>query len=218
MDENERRRRRKFEKRVHLLREKSAALLEIDKPEQFLPVVVPAIRRPLTCLADERKSALADHLKKLIDRAGAERDVLPGARPTETEPQAAPEANGSPPPMVHEACTLCRGSCCVNGGDGGYLTVETLLRHLDANRELEPADLPDMFLAYVEEETVENSCIFHDQNGCSLPRNIRSATCNDFECTGLSRLLKELSGEGLHPIFLIADEKNMAVRYAFVSI
>ncbi len=68
-DERERRQREEFERRVRLLRDNAAGLLGIDNPERFVSAVVPAIQRPVTCLSQERLSALDDHLKSLIAEA-----------------------------------------------------------------------------------------------------------------------------------------------------
>ena len=218
IDEHERRQREEFERRVCLLRDKAAVLLGIDRPERFVPAVVPGTQRPVTCLPQERRSALDDHLKSLIAEAHEKRKASPGDRQDDATPTAVSNVDSNPLPIVQEACTTCRGNCCITGGDNAYLTVKTILRYSNKHPELEAHEVRDAFLSYVEERTIENSCIYHGKNGCCLPRATRSTTCNEFECAGLRRLLKKLSGPGPHRVFLVAAEKNQAVRYAFVRV
>jgi len=217
IDERERHQREKFERRTHLLRDKAAGLLGIDDPERFVPAVIPATQRPVTCLPQERRSALDDHLKSLIAEAHEKRKASPGDRSDDAAPTVALEANSKPLPIVQEACATCQGNCCISGGDNAYLTAKTIIRYSNEHPDLEPHEVRDAFLSHVEERTIENSCIYHGQNGCGLPRDARSTTCNEFECIGLRRLLKKLSGSGPHRVFLAAAEKNQVVRYTFLN-
>ena len=75
----------------------------------------------------------------------------------------------------------------------------------------------DAFLSYVEERTVENSCIFHGTNGCSLPRDARSTVCNAFECANIRQMLNRLARLQPQAVFLAAMEKNTVIRIAFVD-
>ncbi len=218
IDEHERRQREEFERRVCLLRDKAAGLLGIDGPERFVPAVVPAFQRPITYLPQKRRFALGDHLKSLIAEAHEKRKVSPDDHPDNAAPTIAPDANSKPLPIVQEACTTCRGSCCISGGNRAYLTVEMILRYSNEHPEFEAHKVRAVFLSHVGERTIENSCIYHGKNGCGLPRDMRSTTCNEFECARLRRLLKKLSGPGPHLVFLVAAEKSRVVRYAFVHI
>ncbi len=218
IDVHERRQREKFEKQVFRLRNKAASLLGIGRPEIFEPVVVPATERPLTPLPQERRSALSNHLKGLLSETQANPILVRDDGRGGTVPTDIPDVNANPLPIIQVACATCRGSCCNSGGDRAYLTGETILSYWKRYTELEPHEIRAAFLAYTAEDTVEDSCIFHGINGCCLPREARSATCNEFKCADLNRLPQKLSGPGPHPVFLMAVRKTQAVRYAFVCV
>jgi len=43
-------------------------------------------------------------------------------------------------------------------------------------------------MAYTGKKTFVNSCVYHTQTGCCLPRIMRSDTCNEFLCDTLIEL------------------------------
>jgi hypothetical protein len=218
IDERQHRQQQEFQSRVRLLRDKAAGLSGVDGPERFVSAVVPALWRPVTRLPEERRSGIGNHLNGLIAEVHENRIAYPDDPPYESEPTAVHNENSKPLPVVAQACATCQGNCCVQGGDRAYLDVETILRFLKKHPELEAADLAESFLSHVEEYTYENSCIYHGVNGCSLPRDARSTTCNGFECAGVRLLMERLTDQGPHRTFLIAAEKNQVVRYDFVHV
>jgi hypothetical protein len=93
-----------------------------------------------------------------------------------------------------------------------------MLRYLEEYPGLQPPEVLDAFLSRVEESTSEDSCVYHGENGCSLPRHMRSGTCNGFECNLLRRLREEFPGPGPHRAFLVGLQGSRVVRYAFVEV
>ncbi len=217
-DRRQRRQQEKFNRRVRLLREKAAGVLGVDGPERFVSAVIPALRRPVTPLPEERRLALGDHLRGLIDEAQEKRIGSPGNSPYESEPAVVLSGDSRPLPVAVKACATCQGYCCVNGDDRAYIDVEAILRCLKKHPELEATDVVAFFLSYVEAYTYKDSCIYHGVNGCSLPRDVRSSTCNGFACTGMGRLIERLTDQRPHQAFLIAAEKNQVIRYDFVHV
>jgi CDGSH-type Zn-finger protein len=218
MEKRRQRQQENFKRRVRLLRNKAAGLLGVDGPERFVCAVVPALQRPVSPLPEERRPTIGNHLNGLIAEIREKQIAYADDPPYESEPAAVHNGNSEPLPVVGQACAACQGNCCVQGGDRAYLDVETIPRFLKKHPELEAADLVEWFLSHVEAYTYEDSCIYHGVNGCSLPRDARSTTCNGFECTGVRRLKERLTGQGPHRAFLIAAEKNQAVRYDFVHV
>lgn len=208
----------KIERRVRLLREKAAGLLGIDGPERFMCAVVPALKRSVTRLPNKRRSALGNHLRGLIAEVNKKRIGFPGNPPYESEQAVVPNGSLRPLPVVAQACATCQGYCCVGGGDRAYLDVETVLRCLKKYPEFEATDMIAFFISYVEAYTYKDSCIYHGANGCSLPRDVRSSTCNGFECTGIRMLIERFTGLRPHRAFLVATEKNQVIRYEFVHV
>lgn len=218
IDERQRRQQEKLKRRVHLLRDKAAGLLGVDGPERFVCAVVPAIRNPVVRLQNERRTALGDHLGRLIAGVRKRRVGSPGNPQHESEPAVTVNGTSNPLPVAAQACAICQGYCCAKGGDQAYLNKETILRCLLKHPELGVTDVAAFFLSHLEKYTYKDSCIYHGENGCSLPRNVRSGTCIGFECTGVRRLIERLTGRGPHRAFLVAAENSQAVRYRFVQI
>lgn len=215
------RHRREFERRVSLLRHKAAGLMGIDSPGNYLPVVIPATQNPVTGYSKERLKLLKNHLKKIIleiqdYRSIAATDQEISAR-QEADQEVSINAGSNPHPIIREACAMCRGRCCINGKEHAYLSPKTIQRYAKRFPQLEDHRLCADFVSYVEEDAIDNSCIYHGKMGCSLPRDARSNTCNEFECPGLRRLQHKLSAAGPHKIFLVAAIKNRAIRYAFIK-
>ncbi len=217
-EQRERRWREEFRKRLRLLRDEAAGLLGIDRPERFEPAVVPAVERPVTGLPPERRSALGDHLVQLTAEAIHRRRASPGGRRDDGAPAAPPDAESGPTPILQRACAMCQGHCCVAGGSRGYLEVDTILRYLDEHPQLEAPEVVASFLSHVQQSTYEDSCVYHGEHGCTLPRRRRSATCNGFECAEFRRLQEEFSSPGPHRVFLVAVQGSRVVRYAFVDV
>lgn len=215
-NERVRRHNKSFEERVYVLRDRAAVLQGIENQESYTPALVPALQRALTRLPDVRRSALSDHLNGLIAEARKEPMVSTDERLFGAENGVVPEMDSLSFSVAENACGTCRGFCCVNGRDHAYLTVETINHCWENYPQLEAHDVHSVFLSHIKEWTFENSCIFHSQNGCSLPRELRSNTCNEFGCHQLNQLLKRMQRVKSHQTFYIAMEKRIVVRYTFV--
>ncbi len=51
-----------------------------------------------------------------------------------------------------------------------------------------PEGIVAEYMARILEESFEHSCIFHGHHGCSLTREQRSVTCNNYLCSSLELL------------------------------
>lgn len=100
-------------------------------------------------------------------------------------------AAGDPPPATTEPltqglCTFCRGRCCRYGrGHHAFITTALLQRWLQHHPGATPQQAADDYLARVPRRHVENSCLHHGAQGCTLPREMRSDICNRYACDGL---------------------------------
>ena len=52
------------------------------------------------------------------------------------------------------------------------------------------------YAAHLPQEHVEHSCVFHGDQGCTLPHAFRSNTCNRYLCGGLTQLARTLLASG----------------------
>ncbi len=82
-------------------------------------------------------------------------------------------------------CSACGGRCCRHGGTQAYISHDSLRLF----RHIRPTGSPDEFVAtYAERlaaQTYAGSCVQHSGTGCTLPRGLRSETCNRHFCEEL---------------------------------
>jgi hypothetical protein len=161
----------------------------------------PTSARATMVVTQTRRRALRAHLQKQND-----------------EPAAAPPRRSDGASTLHDLpvgsiCAACRGACCVNGGDHGYITTATL-------RAAEARDaagtIVDHYLAHVPRRTYAGSCIFHAPTGCALPRDLRSETCNRHLCAPLTRLAAGWVDAPERPYIATFTEPNGGRRIAIV--
>jgi len=94
-----------------------------------------------------------------------------------------------------KACSLCRGGCCRIGEEHAFLKKETILRYVSRHPDQKPEQVMSAYLTYLPEKTFKESCVYHTETGCSLPRNMRSHVCNDGLCCSLRKLRRLFSRE-----------------------
>lgn len=155
-------------------------------PERFLRVVLPSGPSQARPLAERRRRHYRDHLNRLISEA-----VFPEA------PSALGPADGTSVTDGHtrsssrlpgHLCAACKGGCCTLGGDTAYLTVATLRRFMAGHPGLRPRDVLSAYLDRLSHRTQAGSCINHTDQGCSLPAEMRSDTCNRYLCSAQKTL------------------------------
>jgi hypothetical protein len=209
--ERERLRREALRGRAGELRDRVAPGLGLREPATYRPAVIPSFRGRVTNLPERRRRAFRDSVNRLISDAG----VPPKAPP----PDGAVLPVVAPTPEVQavlgRACALCRGSCCRNGGNRAYLTVETILRYRAGHPDQRPRDVLAAYLSHVGNKTYDGSCIFHGPGGCGLPREMRSDTCNRFFCTGLTEFQQALTDQDPPRGFFVTTDGDTTLAAAF---
>jgi hypothetical protein len=188
--EQERQRRLSRERELLQIRDRKSTelrhrpdALPIQEPEAYALAVIPSFRRGIVDLPEHRRSAFVETLSHLIDEAAQQhgRDRA-GERAL---PDAAPIAQPAHEPLLGRACALCQGYCYRNGGEHAYLKVESIRRHMRRHPERRPRDVLAAYVERVGTRTFEDSCIYHGASGCTLPREIRSDTCDQYYCLEL---------------------------------
>ncbi len=209
--EREQARRARVEAHACALRDRSAADAGVASPAAYPVTVLPSLTAPATHLPKQRRRALREHLAPLVAQAFA--DEGPGA--SESDAALALEATLGPSAPAHapdldaamgSACAQCRGYCCAGGGEHAYLTADTMRRY----RALHPAAAPDdvlaAYLGHVGATTHRRSCVYHGATGCTLPRAMRSDTCNRFLCEPLRAFERRVrDGDAARAFFAPAD-------------
>lgn len=217
-DARRRRQQAEFEQRISVVRSQAGKLEKIDEPERYLPGIVPASERLATRLPQARRTAFVNHLKKVIDTARSHLDKSLADNDGNPSAPAASPAEADPLPVIKAACGTCRGKCCVAGREHAFLDVETISTFIQRHPEMDNRQVGWVYVFHIEDKTMAGSCIYHGVNGCGLPREMRAAICNEYECHALKQILKWISESESHDRFMCAINKNIVVRYAFLHV
>lgn len=149
---------------------------------------LPSGHNKLTNLPARRRRIFRDFLNKLIGQLYSKRK----------QEITVPVKNADSSNLLDlqkQFCTVCQGGCCTNGSNNAYLSVETLLRYGRSNPQYRPRHVLAAYLDRIPEKSYADSCIYHTQSGCNLPREMRSDTCNQFLCSPVTRFCRQVKGE-----------------------
>jgi hypothetical protein len=172
--------------------------VDVVECDDSLPVMVPRNDKALAPTTPERARRLRKHL---VEALRAMR-VMKERERSASSPQ--PELEGFVARVAIAACTLCKGWCCKGGGEHAYLDERTMARVRGAMPELDARAVLRMYLERVPQVGYEGSCLFHGEQGCTLPRSLRSDVCNSYFCGGLGTYVT--SGDAATPVVIIAGE------------
>lgn len=152
-------------------------------------------------LPEKRRRAFRDHLLRQIGIATS----MPAG------PDVADLSQSAPNPLNAAACATCRGGCCTGGNTEAYVTSETIRRFMNAHTEMRPRDVLAMYLSRLPHRSYRDSCVFHTTSGCALSREMRSNTCNDFQCDYLAAMGKR-DAPVAKPVYLVAMDRSDVVN------
>jgi hypothetical protein len=165
--------------------------------EDCEPVVVPRNDKLLAAVAPERVRRLREHLIEIL------RKMRPAKPWVHFVSLARPNPTGFPARVAQTACSLCKGWCCRNGDDNGFLDELTLTRLRVATPDMTEGAILWLYLARVPAAAYRDSCIFHGKQGCTLDRSLRADICNSYFCGSLGAYMKT---GAIGPIRVIAGE------------
>ncbi len=74
---------------------------------------------------------------------------------------------------------------------------------LQKKTNLNPNEIVLEYMQRIPTETVADSCIFHGPEGCVLPREYRTTTCNTYMCPSLQQLRDDVD-QGKSNFLLVA--------------
>jgi hypothetical protein len=180
-------------------------------PTNTVRWVLPANSYPIVPQDPSRRSQFAQHLAEIVEGAVLDQTQLQ-SDPFETE-----SMTDSPDGFSSSVCGACRGSCCRSGGDQAYLTEETIVRSLRAHPDWSLSKIMDSYLGCLPAESVLNSCIYHSATGCSLPRALRSSTCNRYLCGKLLNLRASLPDTSPPAILAVMFDDGKWARTALID-
>lgn len=160
---------------------------DLNKHQFPLVTLTSYHRKVMLELSEERKQNYLRHIRKLIDSIDSDSNVQENEKFSQTDAiikqnqQQLSHLNG-------EICRVCAGRCCTGGTDRAYLKEATIKRYMSENPELSMEQVFANYEQTISEKAYNDSCINHTDNGCNLPREMRSDTCNDFYCNSLKKL------------------------------
>lgn len=135
-------------------------------------IPLPGFAASLASVGKARRDALVVHLERLLPSAYAAYGTSRTREPAQITGNS-------------DACRVCNGYCCRNGGDMAFLTDEALRIVWSQQPQTSKADLISDYLEAVPEMAFAASCIFHSEHGCSVPDQLRSNICQTYLCEPL---------------------------------
>ena len=179
-------------------------------PAQYPCTVVPTNSKRITRLPEQRKNLFRETLLPLINKAMPE--LAQKNDPTEenqTEENTQQKTVENELLFEAKACSICRGGCCSIGEEHAFIKKETILRYMSTHPDQNPAQVLEAYMAYLPDESFEDSCVNHTETGCALPRDMRSSVCNGYVCESLIKL-KDLFANTPVPkgVFFISRAQN----------
>lgn len=146
-------------------------------------IVVPSLEANVVKQPQERIDEFRDNLEDAASRALSE--IRTDIHREMLQNTFSPTDVGDVNLAIINACTTCRGKCCLQGAGHAFLKSTELAKRLLDEPEQTPETLVEDYMSRVPEYAYEGSCLFHGAEGCVLPREVRSSTCNSFRCTGI---------------------------------
>jgi hypothetical protein len=217
--ESYKRKRDNLNQHVRDLRNNEAGAAGIENPEDFIPVAIPVNMRHITNLPEKRRRMFCDRLKQLSDQAAAQPPSSTNLNDDSTmqTKRDTPMQITQLHSIINNACTICRGSCCIHGEDHAYLKVDNLLRYMHQHPELQQQQVFDEYLSCLTKKTYKDSCLYHTEIGCALPSHMRSESCSSFACDGLVEIEKHAIDTKATRFFIAAMEGENVLRSAFID-
>ncbi len=212
------REREKLNKLVLDLRSDAAEAAGIENPEGFIPVAIPINMRHIRPLPEKRRHTFCDWLKQLIDQAAEHRSSTNLTDDSTVQTRQDPQMQSTElHSILSLVCAVCRGSCCKNGGDHGYVKVDALVRYMRQHPELQQHQVLEEYLSFLPKKTYEDSCVYHTRLGCSLPRYMRFEGCKFFACHGLADIKEHVIYTKSTRFFVAAMKGNNMLCSAFIE-
>lgn len=163
----------KQQKQVTLLPDTEAVVMIVpDNPRQVIP-------QPTEHIAEFRH-----HLESIMRQAEEQIKDADSHESLQVEHESRSIQQQTSLPVIN-ACTSCRGACCLQAKGHAFLNKDFFAWRLLNENDTSPDEKIADYLSRIPTEAYEGSCVYHGREGCVLPREIRSSTCNGFLCTGI---------------------------------
>lgn len=207
--EQERLEREERDAAARIIHEKAVGNESADYPL----TIIPSNALRIVDLDIERRQALSDHIESILNAMNVVdgTEPVPGPLPTLVPPS--PELLK----LLAGACSLCRGDCCRRGGERAYIDTQTIRRYQCDHPESTPREILAAYLGRVGTRVYAGSCIYHQPDGCALPRDMRSDTCNRYYCPELKAFQQDASEWKTDRAFFAAGSLGVVRAAGFVD-
>ncbi|WP_372894229.1 hypothetical protein [Stieleria sp.] len=154
--------------------------------------VLPSNQRRLVGISKRQLRPFIDRLMGVISRAAAIRFGKATLEDDGAGNQTPADLSPSQLAILGNGCAVCRGHCCFQGRGHAFIHVETVLGYMQRHPDQRPRDVLDAYVSRIGPKAYEDSCVYHAETGCTLPRDMRSTVCNGYLCKGLDEILDQL--------------------------
>jgi len=217
-------------------RSEAGAALGERAANAFPIVVVPYNRRALVPVSDAEREELRAFLEEQLAELCTSAPSASPAGPDSATPDPAPAAAAAPAGDLYPAagapghsetvasllgkvCGACEGYCCHHGATRhAFLDRRALETYVVRHPEVPAGQVVSRFIEWVPPQHGDGSCLYHTERGCNLPRDMRAAICNEYECKGLRETRDLFAKTGAARVFVVSRVDRRIQRSAFVEV
>ncbi len=185
-------------------------------------VLLPANQRQLVNLPEKRKRLFRDYFTRCLSIAAdrrASQVTRDAADANEEGENQFPVVTGPGTlTVLGNACGICRGQCCQQGGEHAFQRPEVVRQYMDGNPRLRPRDVLHAYLSRLPAVSYRDACVFQGRQGCVLSQQMRSLTCHEYLCEGLREINRIAHASGKPRVFVAAVDAQVTVRYALLDV
>lgn len=104
---------------------------------------------------------------------------------------------GDEPLALTATCIACGGNCCTRGlAHHAYLTPTDIAYFRHRRPDATPASIFAYYMSHLPARSLARSCLYLTDTGCAQPRELRSVTCNRFQCGPRKDMMEQLETHG----------------------
>ncbi|RYH08513.1 hypothetical protein [Tropicimonas sp. IMCC6043] len=104
---------------------------------------------------------------------------------------------GDEPLALTATCIACGGNCCTRGlAHHAYLTPVDIAYFRHRRPDATPASVIAYYMSHLPARSIARACLYLTETGCAQPRELRSVTCNRFQCGPRREMKEQLDAQG----------------------
>ena len=117
-----------------------------------------------------------------------------------------------------EGCSTCRGYCCLGGGKTfAYQDAKNMFYYMQRVDSADHNTIINKYLSHIPAQSYENSCVYHTEAGCTLPRNMRAEICNKHLCKNLRTIKGLIYRSNPKAMFIVAENTHKITRSTLIG-